>query len=74
LSRSDAWAKIGDSQLKFTKEDILNPMVPPHSRVGPAHREVGLKSGFRKWNREADGDTRRILTSRHAGPPRSGLT
>ena len=55
LSRSDAWAKIGDSQLKFTKEDILNPMVPPHSRVGPAHREVGLKSGFRKWIREVDG-------------------
>ncbi len=27
LSRSDAWAKIGDSQLKFTKDGITNPIA-----------------------------------------------
>jgi hypothetical protein len=26
LSRSDAWAKIGDSQLKFTMEGISHPL------------------------------------------------
>src|SRR5215831_3513409 len=46
LSRSDAWAKIGDSQLKFTKEDILNPVAPPHSRAGPAAPGGGLKIGL----------------------------
>src|SRR6516164_5126917 len=71
LSRSDAWAKIGDSQLKFTKEDILNPRAPQHSRAGPAHREVGLKSGFRKWSREVDGAARPIVRSPHARPSRS---
>src|SRR5262245_57717046 len=74
LSRSDAWAKIGDSQLKFTKEDILNPLnspLCPRTHVGPAHREVGLKSGFRKWNREVDGAARPVVGSPHARPSRS---
>src|SRR5262252_8820635 len=51
LSRSDAWAKIGGSQLKFTIEDILNPprspwRPPPHSRLRPAAPGGGLKIGL----------------------------
>src|SRR5262245_39174692 len=62
LSRSDAWAKIGGSQLKFTKEDILNPMAPPRTLARDRqHREVGLKSGFRKWIRKVDGAARPIV-------------
>src|SRR5262249_23473481 len=64
LSRSDAWAKIGGSQLKFTIEDILNPLRSPwRPRIlawDRQPREVGLKSGFRKWNRKADGAARTL--------------
>jgi hypothetical protein len=36
LSRSDAWAKIGDSQLKFTMEGISHPL----DRHGVQHTRV----------------------------------
>src|SRR5262252_2767149 len=36
LSRSDAWAKIGDSQLKFTMEGISHPL----DRHGSQHTRV----------------------------------
>src|SRR5215831_15806624 len=55
LSRSDAWAKIGGSQLKFTMDGISHPLGRHGSRHNAfrreptAPREVGLKSGFRKW-------------------------
>jgi hypothetical protein len=45
LSRSDAWAKIGDSQLKFTMEGISRPLDrhgPQHTRVH-ARPQPGLK-------------------------------
>src|SRR5215469_6929209 len=40
LSRSDAWAKIGDSQLKFTKEGISHPL----DRHGSQHTRVHARS------------------------------
>src|SRR5215467_10245981 len=81
LSRSDAWAKIGGSQLKFTMDGISHPLDrrpllldrrPLLVVADSAPREVGSKSGFRKWIREVDGgpyaSLAAAITASHAGP------
>jgi hypothetical protein len=66
LSRSDAWAKIGDSQLKFTMEGISHPLdrhgvqhTRVHARPQPGTTGGGLKIGLSQVARVIE-DSRRL--------------
>jgi hypothetical protein len=48
LSRSDAWAKIGDSQLKFTMEGISHPL-DRHGAPAYARSRASTARNDRRW-------------------------